>query len=210
MRKWIWSLTSIFGITLKRKSVVSTTIIIATLKKKTITFPWIPKIGPKIKKESQKFRCRVTFRVELNLSNILCKNNDKLIPYSHPGVYKLKSSCGSVYNSETKKKIISRLIDCRLSICYTPKLSQSNISTMIEYKEMVRCRKDKMLNRDNGNFVKILLPFKKLYVICFIESPLKMIKNVFYFIFKPVFVLKIFTFFSWLFGHLEKTAPLER
>ena len=104
-------MTSIFGITLKRKHVVSTTIIIATLKKKTITFPWIPKIGPKIKKESQKFRCRVTFRVELNVNNILCKNNDKLIPYSYPGVYKLKCSCGSVYNGETKKKIISRLID---------------------------------------------------------------------------------------------------
>ena len=45
-----------------------------------------------------------------NLKNILCKNKDKLIQNTHPGVYKLICSSGSVYNSETKKKIISRSI----------------------------------------------------------------------------------------------------
>ena len=39
-----------------------------------------------------------------------------------------------------------------------------------------------------------LLHFKKNCVICFIEIPLKMMKNVFYFILKAFFVLKIFTF----------------
>ena len=33
-----------------------------TNKKQTITFPWIPKMGPKIKKEIQKFRFRVDFK----------------------------------------------------------------------------------------------------------------------------------------------------
>ena len=47
-------------------------------------------------------------------------------------------------------------------------------------------------------------------VICFIESPLKMVKNAFYFILKALFVLKIFKFLSWLFSHVEKTAWLER
>ena len=42
------------------------------------------------------------------LKNIFSKNNDKLIPNSYPGVYVLKCSCGSVYNGETKKKIVSR------------------------------------------------------------------------------------------------------
>ena len=42
------------------------------------------------------------------------------------------------------------------------------------------------------------------------ESPLKMMKNVFYLILKALFVLKIFKFLSWLFGHVEKTAWLER
>ena len=36
------------------------------------------------------------------------------------------------------------------------------------------------------------------------ESPLKMMKNAFYFTSKALFVLKIFTFPSWLFGHLAK------
>ena len=45
--------------------------------------------------------------------------------------------------------------------------------------------------------------------ICFIESPLKSIKNAFYFILKALFALKIFTFLSWVFGLVEKTAWLE-
>ena len=82
-----------------------------TNKKQTITFPWIPKIGPKIKKEIQKFGFRVAFQTGPNLKNILYKKKDKLIPNSYPGVYELKWSCGSVYNGERKKKIISRLIE---------------------------------------------------------------------------------------------------
>ena len=42
------------------------------------------------------------------------------------------------------------------------------------------------------------------------ESPLKMMKNAFYFILKALFVLRIFKFLSWLFGHVGKTAWLER
>ena len=76
-----------------------------------MTFPWIPKIGPKIKKEIQKFGSRVVFQT--GLKNILCKNKDKLMPNSYPEVYELKCSCGSVYNGETKTKIISRLIECQ-------------------------------------------------------------------------------------------------
>ena len=40
------------------------------------------------------------------------------------------------------------------------------------------------------------------------ESPLKIMKNVFYFMLKALFIISIFTFFSWLFGHVEK--PLEK
>ena len=35
-------------------------------------------------------------------------------------------------------------------------------------------------------------------------------KNIFYSIFKAIFILKLFKFLSWLFGHVEKTAWLER
>ena len=44
----------------------------------------------------------------------------------------------------------------------------------------------------------------KKIVICFIESSLKMTKRNFYFILKVLFVLKIFKFLSWLFGHAGK------
>ena len=36
------------------------------------------------------------------------------------------------------------------------------------------------------------------------ENTLKMMKNAFYLILKALFVLKIFKFSSWLFGHVEK------
>ena len=36
------------------------------------------------------------------------------------------------------------------------------------------------------------------------ESPLKMMKNAFYFTSKALFLLKIFKFLSWLFGHVAK------
>ena len=53
-----------------------------TNKKQTVTIAWVPKIGPKIKKEIQKFGFRVAFQTGPNLKNILCKNKDKLIPNS--------------------------------------------------------------------------------------------------------------------------------
>ena len=49
-----------------------------------------------------------------------------------------------------------------------------------------------------------LSPFKKDCVSCLIENPLKMMKNTFYFILKALFVLKIFTVLSRLFGHVGK------
>ena len=42
------------------------------------------------------------------------------------------------------------------------------------------------------------------------ENLLKLIKNYFCFTLKALFVLKIFKFLSGLFGHVEKTARLER
>ena len=36
------------------------------------------------------------------------------------------------------------------------------------------------------------------------ESPLKRMKNVFYFMMKAFFVLEIFTFLSWLLGHEKR------
>ena len=51
---------------------------------------------------------------------------------------------------------------------------------------------------------------KQIFFICFNDSPSKVMKNAFYFILKALSVLKIFKFLSWLFGHVGKTAWLER
>ena len=47
---------------------------------------------------------------------------------------------------------------------------------------------------------------KRLCVICLIESYLEVMENVFYFILKAIFVLKIFKFSSRPFGPAGKTA----
>ena len=51
---------------------------------------------------------------------------------------------------------------------------------------------------------------KNFFIIYCEESPSKMMKNTFYFILTALSVLKMLKFLSWLFGHLWKTAWLER
>ena len=53
-----------------------------------------------------------------------------------------------------------------------------------------------------------ILTFQINCIICLIESPLKVMKNAFYFILRAVFILKIFTFLSRRFGskNVGKTA----
>ena len=46
--------------------------------------------------------------------------------------------------------------------------------------------------------------------ICFNESPLKVMKNAFYFILKALLVLKIFKFLYWLFGHVKKPGLIRK
>ena len=42
------------------------------------------------------------------------------------------------------------------------------------------------------------------------EIPLQVMENAFYFILKALFILKVLKLLSWLYGHWEKTAWLER
>ena len=60
------------------------------------------------------------------------------------------------------------------------------------------------------DYLKSNSQLSKKKIICFNDSPSKMMKNAFYFILKALFVLKIFKFLSWFFGHVEKTAWSER
>ena len=106
------------------------------------------------------------------------------MPNSYPGVCELKCSCGSVYNGETKKKVITRSIEHQQESikgnwtssgatehtkeCYGcfdwlhPKtLSIKNSYYDRKVREsleidmaVVKYGQEKVLNRDNGNFVK--------------------------------------------------------
>ena len=51
---------------------------------------------------------------------------------------------------------------------------------------------------------------KKIFFIRFSESPLKMMKNTFYFIIKALFILKIFKFLSCHFVHVKKTSLIRK
>ena len=62
------------------------------------------------------------------------------------------------------------------------------------------------IDKNVSNLKVGLSPPKKICVICLMESPLKMMKNAFYFVLKALFALKIFKFLSRFFGHLGKTA----
>ena len=49
-----------------------------------------------------------------------------------------------------------------------------------------------------------LSPSKNFVFVYFNEIPLNLMKNVFYFMLKALFVLEILTFLSWLFGYVEE------
>ena len=58
------------------------------------------------------------------------------------------------------------------------------------------------LMRQSWKIIKGILSYLRQFLAT--ESPLKMIKNTFDFTSKGVFILKIFKFLFWLFGHVAK------
>ena len=60
-----------------------------------------------------------------------------------------------------------------------------------------------------GIKIKVDSHLPKKITFCINWNPFKKDKNAFYFILKALFVLKIFKFLSWFFGHLEKATWLE-
>ena len=61
-----------------------------------------------------------------------------------------------------------------------------------------------------SNIFKVKLHLPKKCVIAFIETPLKMMKNIFYFILKALFILKIFKFFVMIFGSCRKNSLIRK
>ena len=79
--------------------------------KNTIKLPWVPILGPKLRKEFKKKKIKTVFTSGANLKSILCQNKSKLISHSYPGVYTLNCSYNAEYIGETKKKVITRTIE---------------------------------------------------------------------------------------------------
>ena len=59
-----------------------------------VKLPWLPIIGPKIRKELRKIGCKVMFTSAAKLNNILYNKKSKLLPNSYSGVYELSYDCG--------------------------------------------------------------------------------------------------------------------
>ena len=68
----------------------------------------------------------------------------------------------------------------------------------------VQCHCGRLCKGDRG--LKSNSHFPNFFFLCFNESSLKMLKIAFHFNLKAPFVLKIFEFLSWHFGHVEETA----
>ena len=107
-----------------------------------------------------------------------------------------------------------------LSTCTIESLGESFVSNLkrtIKYvslnNQQFKARAT-LVNINSDETLFLPFPFKGAFYglrqFFITESPLKMMKKAFYFTLKALFVLKIFKFLSWLFGHVEKTARLER
>ena len=55
-----------------------------------------------------------------------------------------------------------------------------------------------------------LSPSKKVVFVCLDESPLNVMKNMFYFALKALLFFEIFTFFYWSFGCVEKMMMIRK
>ena len=58
----------------------------------------------KSNKKIQNSEFRVAFQTGPNLKNILCKNKDKLIPNTHPGVHELNANADQYIKMKQKRK----------------------------------------------------------------------------------------------------------
>ena len=157
---------------------------------KIVKLPWVPKLGPKLRREFKKFDIETIFTSGRNLKNLICRNKSKLLPNSFPGVYQLDCTCNALYIGETKKKVITRTIEHQQD-SFNGKQESSDatkhclechgqfnwinsktlpteqqyhrrkIRESLEIKKAKTNKRRKVLNRDEGNLVKTPL-FAKL------------------------------------------------
>ena len=79
--------------------------------KPVIRLPWIPVVGPRLRKAMRKRGVRTVFNSGRNLRDILCNHKSELPENSHAGVYILQCECQSIYIGETKKRVRIRIAE---------------------------------------------------------------------------------------------------
>ena len=70
-----------------------------------VRIPWIPVLGPRIRRAMRRRGVRTVFSSGMTLSDILCNHKSQLPKNSFPGVYRLGCGCGECYIGETKKRV---------------------------------------------------------------------------------------------------------
>ena len=84
--------------------------------KPMVKLPWMPVIGPQLRRSLRKHGCTVKFTSGRNLQNHLCRHKCPLPKNSAAGVYKLQCECSSVYVGESKKRVVTRIEEHRKDI----------------------------------------------------------------------------------------------
>ena len=88
-----------------------------TIPTTVIRLPWIPRVGPRIRKAMRKYGVKTVFSSGRNLSDMLCNHKSDLPKNSHPGVYVLECQCQATYIGETKKRVHARIDEHRKDVC---------------------------------------------------------------------------------------------
>ena len=74
-----------------------------------VSLPWIPRVGPELRKVLKRRGVKTRFTSGRNLEEILCNHKTRLPQNSYAGVYRVECGCSSVYIGETKKRVSVRL-----------------------------------------------------------------------------------------------------
>ena len=74
-----------------------------------VKLPWIPRIGPKLRKSFKKHDVKVVFTSGPSLKDLLCQHKCPLPKNSQPGVYMLECNCSNIYIGETKMRVRTRI-----------------------------------------------------------------------------------------------------
>ena len=81
-----------------------------------VRLPWMPRVGPRLRKAMRKYGVKTVFSSGRNLSDMLCNHKSDLPRNSHPGVYLLECQCKATYIGETKKRVLARIDEHRKDV----------------------------------------------------------------------------------------------